>query len=93
MSFICSDPSTITISKAVNKVKSGKWTLAAFQRPKKWTWIEQKSLLESLLHGVPIGNVYLWENVLFMRRKSSVLADSRDDGNGNRIDENDRIIA
>ena len=34
-----------------------------------------------------------WKKVLFMRRMDHVTADSRDDGNGNRIDENGKRIA
>ena len=60
--YLCSEPETITIGEAIKKVYSGEWALAPFQRPAKWKWVEQKALLESLLIGVPIGVVYLWEN-------------------------------
>ena len=60
--FLCSEPSIIKIGDAIKNVYEGKWTLAPFQRPAKWQWIEQKALLESLLVGIPIGVVYLWKN-------------------------------
>jgi len=60
--FLCSEPEPITIGEAIEKVYSGEWSLAPFQRPAKWKWAEQKALLESLLVGVPIGVVYLWKN-------------------------------
>ncbi|MAR97635.1 MAG: hypothetical protein CMP80_00600 [Formosa sp.] len=61
MIYLCGEPDGISISKAIGKVVDGKWILAPFQRPKAWKWKEQKALLESLLNGIPIGVVYIWE--------------------------------
>ena len=60
MRYLCGEPDGISISKAIAKVVDGKWILAPFQRPKAWKWKEQKALLESLLNGIPIGVVYIW---------------------------------
>ena len=59
--FTCEDPINITMLEAIKKVIEGKWTLAPFQRPKSWKWAEQKLLLDSLLRGIPIGIIYLWD--------------------------------
>ena len=59
--FTCDDPYNLTMLEAIKKVIEGKWTLAPFQRPKSWKWSEQKLLLDSLLRGIPIGIIYLWE--------------------------------
>ena len=61
MRYLCGEPDGISISRAIGKVVNGKWILAPFQRPKAWKWKEQKALLESLLNGIPIGVVYIWD--------------------------------
>lgn len=60
VSFITEDPDTIQIKDAIDKVISGKWVLAPFQRPETWGWKEQNLLLDSLVKGIPIGMIYLW---------------------------------
>ncbi len=62
MSYLCSEPKTIWIADAINKVISGKWILAPFQRPPAWGWKEQEALLVSLFKGIPIGVIYLWKH-------------------------------
>ena len=35
--------------------------LPQFQRPLSWNWTHQHELLKSLIRGVPIGTIMIWE--------------------------------
>ncbi len=54
-------PETMSIKDAVDKVIKGEYVLAPFQRPDVWALKNQKSLIESLIEGIPIGNFLLKE--------------------------------
>ncbi|MFC1529640.1 DUF262 domain-containing protein [Gemmatimonadota bacterium] len=60
MGMYSTEPFQESIEGAVKNVRAGVWVLPDFQRPRKWDWQKQRSLLESLYKSYPIGSFLLW---------------------------------
>lgn len=52
-------PQLLSINEAVDLIIKRKWVLAPFQRPNVWKIKQQRELLQSLIEGIPIGNIIL----------------------------------
>jgi len=53
-------PSSLEIKDLAEYGKS-EFGLPQFQRPLSWSWAHQNELLKSLIRGVPIGTIMIWE--------------------------------
>lgn len=54
-------PVVVYLSKLLERVNSGRMRVPRFQRPFVWRHDDMKSLLDSVLHGYPIGSILVWE--------------------------------
>lgn len=52
---------TLTVKKLIDLAKTGRLRVPSFQRPLRWTPHDRQLLVDSIVHGYPIGTVLLWK--------------------------------
>lgn len=56
------NPEVWLVSKIVENIDEKKVILPRYQRAQVWTKKKQKSLIDSMMSGFPIGSLLLYEN-------------------------------
>ncbi|EID4388072.1 DUF262 domain-containing protein [Vibrio vulnificus] len=56
-----SDPKILFVTQLLAELGSGNLKIPAFQRPMVWEWQQQHDLLCSVIEGLPVGAILVWQ--------------------------------